>query len=208
MEMKLLICDDHELYREGLKQLLNNHFQNQDIQIFEAKDMPQVYQTCQEHNFDLILLDLSMPDSHGVLGLNKVKKDIPFPVAVISADDRLETIQMAFDQGVKGYLPKTYPSQQMIMSIETLLDGQTSFPAHISQSKKGRKKDLSAKQKMVLQHLVDGYSNREIAENLYLSEGTVKQYVSTILTHLNVENRTQAAIKGQKYLADNAAPKY
>ncbi|GKT12749.1 MAG: hypothetical protein ISEC1_P1729 [Thiomicrorhabdus sp.] len=198
--MKLLICDDHELYRDGLKQLLSSHFKDQNLEIHEAANMNNVYNICQQQSFNLILLDLSMPNSLGVLGLNKVKKDIAYPVAIISADDRLETIQTAFDQGVLGYIPKTYSSVQILRSIELMLEGKPDFPKKLTLCQKEKKKTISPKQRLVLQHLIDGYSNREIAENLYLSEGTVKQYVSALLTHLNVENRTQAAIKGRRLL--------
>jgi len=197
--MKLLICDDHELYREGLKSLLINHFQNSNLEVMEASNMQQVYDCCKQHKFNLVLLDLSMPDSPGVLGLNKASQKIPYPIAIISADERQETIQAAYDQDVLGYIPKTCPSEEIIDCIERMLAKKSCFSQLFNASKKKQKRTLSAKKRLVLQHLVDGSSNREIAESLFLSEGTVKQYVSAILTHLKVENRTQAALIGRDY---------
>ncbi|NOR51558.1 MAG: response regulator [Gammaproteobacteria bacterium] len=198
--MKLLICDDHSLFRDGLKQLLVQ-FDNQ-IEVVEAGTLNEVYHHCEQQSFSLILLDLNMPGSSGVAGLTEVCRRVKSSVAVISADDNPATMQSALKQGVVGYLPKSTDPETIILAINQMVSGGSYFPKDaLYQSKHVATTALPLRQIDVVHCLIDGMSNREIANRLNLSEGTVKQYVSRILSHLGVENRTQAALKGKEFLA-------
>lgn len=197
--MKLLICDDHSLFRDGLKQLILQH--NSMFEVIEAASLTESYQQCEQHDFSLILLDLNMPGSHGVAGLPEVCRRTNTPIVVISADDRAETIQMAAKQGISGYLPKTADSQTITSVIEKVLDGEKYFPEQVLlDTKLTGEPSLNTRQIEILQCLVDGLSNKQIAEKINLSEGTVRQYVTVILRSLAVDNRTQAANAGRKLL--------
>ena len=198
--MKLLICDDHALFRDGLKQLILQHCS--EFEVIEASSMTEAYQQCEHHDFSLILLDLNMPGSNGVATLPEVCRRTAAPVIVVSADDRSETIQMAAKQGVAGYLPKSSDSLTIISVIEKVLAGEKCFPqAALQECKLTGEVSLNTRQIETLQCLVDGLSNRQIADKLNLSEGTVRQYVTIILRILGVDNRTQAANAGRKLLS-------
>ena len=197
--MKLLICDDHALFRDGLKQLILQH--NSEFEVMEAVSMTEVYQQCDAYQFSLVLLDLNMPGSTGVTTLPEVCQRVVAPIVVVSADDRTETIQMAAKQGIAGYLPKTSDSQTIMSVITKVLAGEKSFPEEVLQKceLKGDR-SLNTRQIEILQCLVDGLSNKQIADKINLSEGTVRQYVTVILRCLGVDNRTQAANAGRKLL--------
>ena len=197
--MKLLICEDHALFRDGLKQLINLH--NCEIEVVEAASMAEVYQQIDRHDFSLILLDLNMPGSNGVATLPEVCRRTAAPVVVVSADDRNETIQMAVKQGVAGYLPKSSDSLTITSVIEKVLAGEKYFSqAALQETRLTGEVSLNTRQIEIVQCLVDGLSNRQIADKINLSEGTVRQYVTIILRTLGVDNRTQAANAGRKLL--------
>ena len=197
--MKLLICDDHALFRDGLKQLILQH--NSEFEVFQAVNMTEVYQQCDAHQFSLILLDLNMPGSMGVASLPEVCQRVLAPIVVVSADDRSETIHLAAKQGIAGYLPKTSDSQTIMSVINKVLAGEKYFPNQVQEKceLKGEQ-SLNTRQIEILQCLVDGLSNKQIATKINLSEGTVRQYVTGILRCLEVDNRTQAANVGRKLL--------
>jgi len=197
--MKLLICEDHALFRDGLKLLITQH--NSAFEVMEAASMAEVFQQLDCHDFSLILLDLNMPGSKGVATLSEVCRRTGAPVVVVSADESSETIQMAAKQGIAGYLPKSSDSLTIISVIEKVLAGEKYFPqAVLQETKLTGEVPLSTRQIEIIRCLVDGLSNRQIADKLNLSEGTVRQYVTIILRTLGVDNRTQAANAGRKLL--------
>ena len=202
--VRLLICDDHELYREGLKLLIESCFASQGVQIDEAVNIEQVYEAIQNTSYDIILLDLSMPGSKGVLEVSQVIEQASATVVVVSADSRPQTINLACEQGAKGYLLKADTSSTLLASLEKIMQGQVCFPKNVLSAKCIIKHSFSKRQLSVLHCLIDGNSNKEIAKKLFLSEGTVKQYVSSVLVVLGVENRTQAAIKGAEMIHDRS----
>lgn len=201
--MQVLICDDHELYREGLKQLLNDHFCADAIQVFEAADMQDSLAQITNNHFSLILFDLTMPGSCGVNEISRLKTLTDAPIVVVSADTHPNTLRKASSFGAKGYISKCLDSNELLASISIALQGGESFPQEVKFTSKQDGVQLTKRQLSVLECLVAGMSNREIADSLYLSEGTVKQYVSLILRFLEVDNRTQAAIKGAEVLQQN-----
>jgi len=202
--MKLLICDDHELYREGLKLLIKGYFAAQKVQIDEAVNIEQVYHAIHETEYQFILLDLSMPGSKGVLEVSQVIERTTASVIVVSADSRPQIINLACEQGAEGYILKTDSSSDLLLSLEKIIQGGRCFPKNMLSPKCLMKHRFSKRQLSVLHGLINGSSNKEIATSLFLSEGTVKQYVSSILGVLEVDNRTQAAIKGAELIQDRS----
>lgn len=165
--------------------------------------MADAYHECDRHQFSLILLDLNMPGSNGVMGLPEFCRHTGVPVLVVSADNRIETIQMAAKQGVIGYLPKSADSQIIPSILDKVLSGEKYFPEEALQALElSGKVSLNSRQIKVLECLIDGLSNRDIADKVNLSEGTVRQYVTIILRYLGVGNRTQAANEGRKLLQE------
>lgn len=198
--MNILICDDHSLLRDGLKLLLSQH--TPPFEIDEAASFDDVRSKTNGADYDLVLLDLTMPGSTGPGDVGEVCRLFECPVAVISAKEDPAVVQAAADQGAAGFIPKSHAAEDILAAVVELLDGQPSFPDTATEAPAAVEADalLTSRQKTVLQGLVDGLSNREIATALSLSEGTVKQYVSQVLLALGVSNRTQAAIKGRSIL--------
>jgi len=194
--VKVIVCDDHELYREGIKQLLCNLCSVTEVIETDSLDGLLALKPC--HDVNLLLLDLSMPGSMGILSLNTVLACHDVPVAIISANDSYDVIQQSIQLGAVGFLPKSMAAKEMAEHINILLSGEQSFPKnHRYHQNHQLLERLSTRQKEMSICLIDGLSNKEIAVKLCLSEGTVKQYMSELLRLFGVENRTQAAMKAK-----------
>jgi len=194
--MRILIADDHTLFRDCLSLWLEQLSNQVDI-IMAATYQEVLNHLGNEEKIDLILLDLSMPDMQGTLSIEKIysiaKKTA---IAVISADERREVIRFCFDLGLAGYISKSTDGETLINWIRRILDGQRCFPViDLCESY-----EFNHKQKQIMALLAEGCSNKDIATKLFLSEGTIKQYVSEILKQMGVDNRVQAAIKAREYL--------
>ncbi len=194
--MRILIADDHALFRDCLSLWLKQL--DSDVNIVMSSSYRQLDIFLQGQTLpDLILLDLAMPDMQGTVSVQQiVSKAGPVPVVVMSADEREEIIKACFDMGIAGYIPKSTDGGSMIESLRKILDGQRCFPPVYASATLV----FNDKQKEIMALLAEGYSNKMIAEKMFLSEGTIKQYVSDLLKRLNVDNRVQAAIKARDYL--------
>ena len=226
-KIRLLIVDDQALIREGLQTLLNSkpdlevigNAENgqQAIQIIE-----RLYETPQKP--DLILMDVRMPVLSGVAATQIIcQRFTDIKVMVLTTFNDTEYVRQAIRFGAKGYLMKDTLSDELANAIRTVYKGYTQFApgiiekalddslttfptSNINQSSNQRLEDpvqlalLSAREKEVLRLIANGYSNREIAEQLYISENTVKNHVSNILYRLELRDRTQAAIFARSFL--------
>lgn len=226
-KIRLLVVDDQALIREGLQTLLNSkpdlevvgNAENgqQAIQIIE-----KLYQTSQKP--DLILMDVRMPVMDGVVATKIIAQRFSeIKVMVLTTFDDTEYVRQAIKFGAKGYLMKDTLSDELANAIRTVHKGYTQFaPGIIEKALDDSLKTfptsnvneynyqqleepsqlalLSAREKEVLHLIATGYSNREIAEQLYISENTVKNHVSNILYRLELRDRTQAAIFARSFL--------
>ncbi len=191
----ILIADDHLLYRERLQQLLNS-LEKECISTNHYDDLISILTA--QHKLELLILNIRINDMKGVKGLRKICELCPgFPVLIISDHNDPLTIKFSLDAGASGYLSKSSSYETVRNSIQFLLNGQRCIPGFRNSQ---ATPNFSAKQVEILYLLVEGYSNDAIAKTIFLSPGTVKQYVSDILIKLNVENRVQAAIRAQKIL--------
>jgi DNA-binding NarL/FixJ family response regulator len=206
--IKVLIVDDHRVVREGLSAILQS---KENIQVLgEAQDGHEAVEKARSLLPDVILMDVSMPKMTGVEATRIIKRE--FPHIGIIALTMYEEQQYIFDLvrgGATGYLLKDSDSDQIVKAIMSVYRGESLIhPAVASKilaefsllaQKKGKKSgwvehDLTEREITVLRLVADGKTNKEIANNLDLSEKTVKNHVRNIFHKLQVYDRTQAAI--------------
>ena len=203
--MKIVICDDQAIMRDGLEMLLNLE---KDIQVVGlAQDGAEAVEQVAQHQPDLVLMDLKMPGMNGIEATRQIRARYPaVKVLVLTTYDDDEWVFDAIRAGAAGYLLKDTPREEVIKAIrgtvggksfvdpavagkllDQVADGQTQ-PATLITDK------LTRREVDILHQVARGLNNAAIAEQLYLSEGTVRNYVSAIFTKLDVSDRTQAAV--------------
>jgi DNA-binding NarL/FixJ family response regulator len=216
--IRILLVDDQIIIRQGLRSLLESQA---DFQIVgEAENgkiaiavVEQLYDTPEQP--DLILMDVRMPVMDGVAAIKKLSEQFSsIPVLVLSTFDDDEYITQAMQFGAKGYLLKDTAIEEIANAIRTAIKGYTqlgpglfkkflvtSSQHHYPQSQElsNTLQALSPREKEVLSLIAKGASNKEIAQKLYISERTVKAHVTSILSQLNLRDRTQAAILATQY---------
>jgi DNA-binding NarL/FixJ family response regulator len=204
--MKILIADDHEIVREGIKLLLSDL--SEDLAVVEAADRSQVLASLSNNpDLDLILLDLYMPGVTDLDLLSEVCNSYShIPVIILSAIDDARVMQRVIDRGAAGFIPKSAAHAVMSSAIQLVLSGGVYIPpAMLHQPEEdaaditvrvtpASKIDLTPRQLEVLKLLGEGKSNKTIARELGLSSHTVKIHVTAIFKALGVNNRTEAAV--------------
>ena len=206
--LKLLVIEDHVLVREGLVQTLRQL--DDDVVVHEAADCEAgcaVLGTAED--FDLVILDLALPGIDGLTCLALLRQRFPaLPVVIVSAYDDAHTVNNSLKSGAAGFVPKAYSSDRLLDALRQVLDGSIYVPEQtlpaaagvgIAMPPAGGRKTpaeigLTNRQADVLALMAKGRSNREIAELLGLSEGTVKIHITAIFKALGVSSRTQALV--------------
>jgi len=216
--LKILIADDHYLIRDSLKRVVERIAS--DINICEAGNGTEVLQLVSGMpQFDLILLDLYMPETNGFVLLAKLCDEYPdISVIILSASENSEHMRKALDCGAAGFIPKSTPHEIMINAIKLVLSGGVYIPQKILKKKNLLKNtdntdtpafghfipetegELTVRQREVLVLLCEGQQNKEIARNLGLSEHTVKVHITAVFRSLGVTNRTQAVLAAKNLL--------
>lgn len=220
--MKILIADDHELFLQGLKFVLESHFK--DSQITAVKDYTGLLSEVERKSFDLIITDLAMPGANFMEALTKVHSILKdTPIIVISAVFGKQIVQKTFEIGVSGYIPKSSSNDLLLSAIHLVLAGGLYIPKDLLEEatvspEMQSLKDLSAIQNTndedrkltnrqidVLRCLAKGMQNKIIAYELGLTEGTVKVHITVLLKALGVSNRTAAIMEAVKrgYISQN-----
>lgn len=213
--MKLLLADDHAMFRDALVDYLQRTELNADVTI--AKDMNEVMEVMQGgEKFDLVMLDFRMPGMDDLSGLESLLQHYPDTRAVIlSGMARTKDVEKAMDMGAAGYLPKTLTGKALINGINKVLAGEkyvaidyntneimasskSQDDEYMDVVENGAKADLTPRESEVLEFLLRGASNKEIARSLDLQVVTVKLHVRGICRKLGAKNRTQAALKAQQ----------
>ncbi|MFM2315102.1 MAG: hypothetical protein RLZZ04_4378 [Cyanobacteriota bacterium] len=216
--IRILLVDDQTIIRQGLRSLLESQ---SDFQIVGEADngksaialVAQLYDTSEQP--DLILMDVRMPVMDGVAAIKKLAEQFSsIPVLVLSTFDDDEYITQAMQFGAKGYLLKDTDIEEIAAAIRATIKGYTqlgpglfqkflttSAQHHypLSQELATSLQALSPREKEVLSLIAQGANNKEIAQKLYISERTVKAHVTSILSQLNLRDRTQAAILATQY---------
>jgi len=198
--MKILIIDDHALFRDGLKLVLEDL--DTDINVFEAGSYEAAKIIIDEKtDIDLVLLDLGLPEISYIDALLAIRQQLPDSLVVIlSGTEDHRMIERALQHGARGYIPKSSPAKIMLNALQLVISGGIYIPPEILQNdsagiitdEKDPGDNLTTRQRDVLQQLADGKSNRDIGKVLNLTESTVRAHVAAILKTFNVSNRTQA----------------
>lgn len=211
--MKVLIADDHTLFRRGLRLLLSKLYA--DIEVVESADADGALRLADEQpDLDLVLCDLAMPGMEHLRGLQALAERLPrTPIVILSAISNPEDIVRAIESGARGYILKSASDETLKHAVSLVLAGETYLPSDAFLDRQRRwvgtggnqgqglrlsednpLSNLTPRQRDVLTLLMGGQSNKEIARNLGLLESTVKAHVKIILNKLNAANRTQAAM--------------
>jgi two-component system, NarL family, nitrate/nitrite response regulator NarL len=195
--MKVLLADDHDLVRETLAVYL---MREPGIEISTAADFQTVTKKIKsEGQFDLVLLDYNMPGMNGLQGLAKaLELTNGRPVAIISGSAKRIVAEEALAAGAMGFLPKSMAARSLIHAIRFMAAGEKYAPIDFMSTKEGNDNPLAAqltkREIEVLNGLMKGHSNKEIARDADLQEVTVKLHVKTLCRKIDARNRTHAAM--------------
>ncbi|MFC5496755.1 response regulator [Caenimonas terrae] len=200
--MKILLIDDHALFRRGVRLMLRELVA--DVDLSEADGCAQAL-TMAHEAFDLILLDMNMPGLNGIEALQCIKQAWPTAfVVVLSGEENAGLIRNVIEQGASGFVPKTSTPEVMIHALQLVLSRGVYLPPQVLNASHAPGPDrqhgsaapaiagMTQRQAEVLRMALKGAPNKVIARELNISEGTVKSHLSTVFRLLNVRNRTQA----------------
>jgi DNA-binding NarL/FixJ family response regulator len=201
--IKILLADDQSLIRKGLSALLAT---DEDfVLVGEAANGQEAIDLTAQVQPDIVLMDIQMPIVDGVAGTREICQRWPMVrVLVLTTFADQEYVSQALQAGACGYLLKNTPYDELNQAIRLVHKGYTQIgpgllqatmtPPVIAPGVSARLPDLTPREREIVSWLIKGSSNREIAEALYLSEKTVKNNISNILSRLNLRDRTQLAI--------------
>ena len=193
--MKILLADDHTLFREGMRHVLG--LLADDVETVEAGNCTQALQAVEDHDdIALVLLDLHMPGRDGFAALDTFSRGYPaLPIVVLSGSENHADMRRALDNGAMGFIPKSATAPVMLSALRLVLAGGVYVPPALMQSgaSTGAAPVLTPRQIDVLTRVIDGKPNKIIADDLGLTEATVKAHVTAVFKALDVSNRTQAA---------------
>ena len=212
--IKVLIVDDQELMRDGLATILNLR---QEIDVVGvASNGKEAFEKAAQHCPDIVLMDIRMPIADGVEGTRLITTALPdTKVLMLTTFNDSALIFEALEEGASGYLLKDMPTDAIVQAIMTVQSGGMVLPRDLTAEivKEMRKNqaanpnteapkmiyDLTERELEVLNKLGLGLNNKEIASELFISEGTVKNHVSNLISKLELRDRTQAAIFAVRY---------
>jgi len=207
--MLIVVADDHALVREGLAQSLKKH--RPDAKVIQAEDGEALIRVLGSHPaVSLVLFDLRMPNTQPFNLLKKMSQKWPFmKLVVLSASEDQMDVDRAFDNGARGFIPKSTPTPKLLAIVDQIFKGKVYVPKLevtmpiiarvLEEKKKYLPSTITTRQKDVLKLLVKGKTNHIIAEELALSECTIKIHLANIYKTLDVSNRTEAVIKVSHY---------
>lgn len=203
--MKILIVDDHEVVRTGLRTLLEKQ-ESFEI-VGEAATAAEGIAMALSLKPDVVLMDVRLPDESGIEACRRIRSKKPgIHVLMLTSYSDDEAIFSALMAGASGYLLKQIDAQQLRQAITAAACGETILDSTVSRSVVERVKSiasgdsargidsLSKKEAMILALIAEGLTNQEIADSICLSEKTVRNYVSSLLSKLDLAHRTQAAL--------------
>ena len=205
--MKVLLIDDHALFREGLESLLSKR----GLEVCAASGAIEGIEAIENENPDIVLMDLKMPKVDGIKALKTIRDaNTSIAVVLLTTSDSPDDLRECLTHDANGYLLKDMDPDDLVMSLRRVHRGElvvapelTGKLAQIIQNKDDSNtlsKDTSAfskltrREKEILGHLAEGQSNKVIARHLDISEGTVKLHVKSILRKLEIRSRVEAAV--------------
>ena len=216
-KIKVLIADDIMILRQGLRAVLE---QDDGIQVVAlAENGKEAFEKCKVFRPDVVMMDMRMPDYDGAYGIQAIKEQCPeVKVLVLTTFDDEETINKALSSGADGYILKEMEDAKVIASVKSVYSGISVFGdgvyrvmrKRMEEAEQSTKQDvaqdentiLTARELDVVKLVAQGYDNKEIAAELYLAEGTVRNQISKILEKLELKDRTQLAVYAVKHGLD------
>ena len=191
--MRILLADDHDLYREGVQLLLQ---QLENIVFFEACNRTEIEDILNKQLLDILLLDLDMP---GIKNASSVREICNFnpkiAVIVMSGNDNVQSIQACFDAGAAGFIPKSSSTNVMLSAIRIVYAGGKYVPPKIYDYQPTF--SLTPRQKEIFYLMTEGQTNKQIAGTLSIAESTVKQHITDLFRKLGVSNRVEAILQAK-----------
>ncbi len=221
-KIKVLIADDIMILRQGLKAVLS---QNDGIEVVAlAENGKEAFEKSRVYAPDVVLMDMRMPEYDGAYGIEAIKKELPnVKVLVLTTFDDDETVDKALMSGADGYLLKEMEDEKVISAVKSAYGGISVFGDGVYRSMmnrmaKGNKEinasskgsvnmageeiSFSDREREVLKLVAEGYDNKEIAGELCLAEGTVRNQISKLLDKIQLKDRTQLAVYAVKHGLD------
>ncbi|GAA0725710.1 response regulator transcription factor [Clostridium malenominatum] len=203
MSIKVVVVDDDIMVREGMKIILSL---DKEIEVIgTCSNGDEAFTFCQGNTVDVILMDIRMPICDGVLGTKKICSSYEkVKVLILTTFNDDEYIVEALKNGASGYLLKNIPPEEVIKAVKIVNEGNMLIHPSIAEKvplllKREEKKDFSKYNLQeieieIMRLIAEGYSNKEVSEKVFLSQGTVKNKITDILSRLNLRDRTQIAI--------------
>ncbi|WP_152655555.1 response regulator transcription factor [Oceanobacillus sp. CFH 90083] len=195
--MKIIIVDDDSMVYESLQLLFSRE---EDIQVVgTANNGAEAVKACEDAMPDAVLMDIQMPEMDGIQATREIKKRWPeVRVMMLTTFEDEQNIRLALLAGAEGYLLKSAPVEDMAQQLRALISGSSVLTADVllrlTQPEKEGLDSLTAREQDILKLVAQGCSNKEIASQLFVSEGTVRNVISIILDKLEVRDRTQLAL--------------
>ena len=204
-KLRVLIIDDHTLFRDGLQGLLERH--NIEV-VGSLGDGQQGIQLAETAKPDIVLLDMRMPNMSGLEVLKQLQQNsFTAPIAMLTTSNDERDLVEALRNGAKGYLLKDMEPDDVVAALREIVKGETVVAPNLTQilarvvkgepiieSEPSPIDDLTPRESEILSLLAEGQSNKVIARNLGISDGTVKLHVKAILRKLNIHSRVEAAV--------------
>lgn len=202
--LRILIVDDHEVVRLGLRALLSR---NPGFSVVdEAGSVEEALEKTRQHRPDVVVMDIRLPGQNGVEGCRLIKSEFPhIHVIILTSYAEDELLFEAISAGATGYVLKQVGGDDLVRAIQRIGQGEAMLDPAVTQRVLERVRqaarqeqaaaftDLTEQELRVLGLVAEGRTNKEIARTLFLGEGTVRNYVSSILSKLNLTNRAEAA---------------
>lgn len=204
--IQVVIADDIQILRQGLKAILS---QDPEIQVTGlASNGKEALECCKNKCPDVVLMDMRMPEFDGSWGISAIKKSFPkVRILVLTTFDDQETVDAAIKSGADGYILKEMEDDQVIRSVKMVQAGMQVFGGNVFEgirrqmttSEKEREQEpkaegLTPRELDIMKCVARGMDNKEIAAELFLAEGTVRNNLSRLLDKLKLKDRTQLAV--------------
>lgn len=202
--IRLLIADDDAIIREGLKMIIETQ---KDMEFLgAAENGEEAYRLCKERKPDVVMLDIRMPMMDGIVAAKHILDEKLSVPLLLTTFDEPDLILRALQAGINGYILKNSPAERILSAIRVIHTGGTVLQADILEFIRGRVSSgqsgsnlfellLSPREMEIVKLIAEGLSNKEIGETLFLTNGTVRNHISTILEKTGLDHRTQIAIK-------------
>ena len=192
--MKLLIAEDQSMLRDAMATLLS--MEDSVENVFQAKNGKEAIDLISTNNIDVAILDVEMPEATGLDVLKYIRSNnIHCKVVIVTTFKRMGYFERAIKNNVDAYVLKDRSIDELMKTINNVLAGNKEYSPELMENIFNSHNPLTNQEKIILLKIKEGLQNKEIASELFLSEGTIRNYISNILTKLNCKNRTEAVKK-------------